>query len=125
MMIVVVLALVAVACAVPVTELPEKELELKQAYVEPIKIIRSEEHRDPEGGYNFSYETANGINQNENGELKTVPDEDNKPHTVIVVRGAYSYTDKDGKVQSITYSADEKGFHAEGDSIPTIAPSRR
>ncbi|CAG5021339.1 unnamed protein product [Parnassius apollo] len=119
MMIAVALGLVAVAYAVSITE---KELEPTK---EPIKIISSEVNHEPEGGYDFSYETENGIKQNEKGELKTVPDEDNNPHPVIVVSGSYSYTDNDGKLETINYSADEKGFHAEGDSIPTIAPSRR
>lgn len=66
----------------------------------------------------FSFETEDGIQRQENGELKEALDEENKPHSVVVVRGSYSYTDSEGKPQSISYYADETGFHAEGDSIP-------
>ncbi|CAK1604630.1 unnamed protein product [Parnassius mnemosyne] len=125
-MIVVVFALVAVACAVPVDDINKVEPEARLLLVkEPEKIISSEFNHDSEGGYNFSFETEKGINRNENGEVKEVLDEDQKPHMVVVVRGSYSYTDDDGKVETINYSADEKGFHADGDSIPTNAPSRR
>lgn len=65
-----------------------------------------------------SYETEDGSSRNENGEVKEVLDEENKPHNVVVVRGSYAYTDSDGKVQSVSYYADETGFHAEGDAIP-------
>lgn len=65
-----------------------------------------------------SYETENGINREENGEVKEVFDEEKKPHNVVVVRGSYSYTDNEGVPQTITYFADENGYHAEGDSIP-------
>ncbi|CAK1604201.1 unnamed protein product [Parnassius mnemosyne] len=122
-MIAVTLALVAAASAVPVTDVkPEVGL---RTYVEPVKTIRSESSQQPEGPYSFSFETENGITREENGQVKEVLDEENKPQTVVVVRGAYSYTDNDGKIETINYYADETGFHAEGPSIPTVAPSRR
>nr|AAV91349.1 cuticle protein 4 [Lonomia obliqua] len=91
---------------------------------EPIKILRSDFKQDPAGSYNFDFETENGIVRSEVGELKEALDEENKPHPVVVVRGSYSYTDEEGKPQSITYFADETGYHAEGDSIPKV-PARR
>ncbi|CAH2075284.1 unnamed protein product, partial [Iphiclides podalirius] len=112
-MIVVALALVAVAVARPATE------------PEPPKILRSDFNQQPDGAYNFGFETENGINRGETGEVKEVLDEEKKPHNVVVVRGTYSYTDKDGKLESITYYADESGFHAEGDSIPKSPAARR
>ncbi|CAK1604196.1 unnamed protein product [Parnassius mnemosyne] len=121
-MIAVALTLVAVASAVPVADTRE---EVRRVYVEPIKIVRSESSQQPAGDYVFSFETANGITREENGQLKEVLDEENKPQTVVAVRGAYSYTDNDGKIETINYYADETGFHAEGPSIPTVAPSRR
>ncbi|XP_053602829.1 larval cuticle protein 1-like [Plodia interpunctella] len=106
------LALVAVAVAAPAA--PSNT-------AEPVKILRSEFDQQPEGAYVFSFETENGITQNENGELKQVVDEENKPHTVVVVRGSYSYVNPEGKSETINYVADETGFHAEGDSIPKPA----
>ncbi|KAF9798826.1 hypothetical protein SFRURICE_020390 [Spodoptera frugiperda] len=110
-MIIVALALVAVAAAIPVDE--------------PPKILRSEFDRQPEGGYQFVYETENGINRQEEGQVKQVVDEENKPQSVVVVRGSYSYTNVDGKPETINYFADETGFHAEGDSIPKVPVARR
>ncbi|MDK0835628.1 chitin-binding domain-containing protein, partial [Clostridium perfringens] len=79
--------------------------------------------QQPEGNYEFGFETQDGIQRQENGELKEALDEENKPHKVIVVRGSYSYTDKEGNLQTVNYFADETGFHAEGPSIPK--PARR
>ncbi|XP_013187051.1 larval cuticle protein 1 [Amyelois transitella] len=107
-LIIVALALVAIAAAAP-------------AEPEPPKILRSEFEQQPEGGYVFSFETENGINRNENGELKEVLDEENKPHNVVIVRGSYTYTNSEGKPETVNYFADETGFHAEGDSIPKPA----
>ncbi|CAH1644300.1 unnamed protein product [Spodoptera littoralis] len=109
--ILVALALVAVAVAVPVV--PEE-----------VKIVRSDYQQQPEGSYQFGYEAENGIVRDEVGELKEALDEENKPHKVVVVRGSFSYPGEDGKPISISYFADESGFHAEGDSIPKV-PARR
>nr|Q25504.1 RecName: Full=Larval cuticle protein 16/17; Flags: Precursor [Manduca sexta]AAA50287.1 cuticular protein [Manduca sexta] len=91
---------------------------------EPPKILRSEYDQKPEGSYVFGFETEDGISRDETGEVKEALDEDNKPHSVVVVRGQYSYVDPDGNPQVIKYYADETGYHAEGDSIPKV-PSRR
>lgn len=68
----------------------------------------------------FRFESEDGIARNEVGELKEALDEENKPHTVVVVRGSYTYKTADGKDITITYTADETGFHPEGDSIPKL-----
>ncbi|CAH2237043.1 larval cuticle protein 1-like [Pararge aegeria] len=106
------LALVAIAAAVPV----EKE---------PIKIVRSELNQNPDGSYSLNVETADGTTRYEVGELKEVLDEDNKPRLVLVVKGSYSYKNDVDKIETINYIADETGFHAEGDSIPRVPAVRR
>lgn len=68
-----------------------------------------------------SFESGNGIVRNEQGELKEVLDEENKPRSVVIVRGSYSYPNEDGKLETVNYFADETGYHAEGDSIPKSA----
>ncbi|CAG9127117.1 hypothetical protein JYU34_016433 [Plutella xylostella] len=88
---------------------------------EPTKIVRSEFDQQPEGNYVFNFETDDGTARQETGEVKEALDEDNKPHTVVVVRGSYTYVDSEGEPQTITYFADETGFHAEGRTIP-VAP---
>lgn len=60
-------------------------------------------------GYNFAYETSNGISHQEVGELKKVENED-----VVVVRGSYRYIGNDGVTYEVTYIADENGFQPQG-----------
>ncbi|KAJ8732732.1 hypothetical protein PYW07_015331 [Mythimna separata] len=103
-MILVALALVAVAVAAPVED-----------YVE---IVRSNYDSKPDGAYNFGYETSDGSTREEAGEVKSVVDEENKPHDVVVVRGSFSYVNPDGVTETISYYADENGYHAEGPSVP-------
>ncbi|XP_038210738.1 larval cuticle protein 1-like [Zerene cesonia] len=113
-LLIVALAFVALVAAGPVAEIKE-----------PVKILRSEFNQQPEGGYVFSYETDDGSQRSETGDLKETLDEENKPHQVVVVRGSFSYVNSEGKVETINYYADETGFHAEGDSIPKSPVARR
>ncbi|KAI5631613.1 insect cuticle protein domain-containing protein [Phthorimaea operculella] len=115
LVIVAVLAVVAVAVAAPPQGNPQ----------EPIAILRQDFEQSPEGNYNSAWETENGISAQETGELKSVRDEENKEQQVVVVRGSYSYTDEEGKQHSVTYYADETGFHAESDDIPVAPAARR
>ncbi|XP_034829677.1 flexible cuticle protein 12-like [Maniola hyperantus] len=65
-------------------------------------------------GYNFAYETSNGIKQEETAQLVDRGTEDEG----ISVRGAYSYPGPDGVVYVVTYLADKNGFQPNGDHIP-------
>ncbi|XP_061710342.1 larval cuticle protein 1-like isoform X1 [Cydia pomonella] len=103
-----VVALMAVALAAPADQ--------------PVpQIISAEFNQQPEGGYVYNYETEDGIKKNENGELRTVNDEDNKPQQVVVVHGSYSYADELGQQHSVNYVADENGFQPESADIPVQA----
>lgn len=66
----------------------------------------------------ISYETENAIQQNEEGSLKRIKNEEGKDEDVLVVRGTYSYQDPSGQTINVVYFADETGFHAEGAHIP-------
>ncbi|KAL3283223.1 hypothetical protein HHI36_006371 [Cryptolaemus montrouzieri] len=65
-------------------------------------------------GYNFAYETSNGISQQEQGQLQN-PGTENES---ISVRGQYSYVGIDGRTYTVIYVADENGFQPQGEHIP-------
>ncbi|KAK9869768.1 hypothetical protein WA026_003500 [Henosepilachna vigintioctopunctata] len=84
-----------------------------------IKIISQTNEISPEGGYQWSYETENGIKAQETGTLKKGkggPDGED----AIVAQGSYSYTDKEGNQISLQYVADDEGgFQPQGAHLPT------
>ncbi|GBP79352.1 Cuticle protein 3 [Eumeta japonica] len=65
-------------------------------------------------GYQFGYETENGIKVQETGV---------KQGKSVKAQGGYSYTGDDGQVYTVTYTADENGFHAQGAHLPTPPPT--
>nr|XP_016927944.2 endocuticle structural glycoprotein SgAbd-2 [Drosophila suzukii] len=83
-------------------------------------ILKQNFDLNPDGSYQYNYETSNGIRADEAGYLKN-------PGSQIeaqVMQGSYSYTGPDGVVYTITYIADENGYRAEGAHIPTPPPVR-
>lgn len=70
--------------------------------------------------YFFSYETANSIQAEETGFVKNlgVPGKEES----LVQYGSYSYTDPEGHLVSVKYTADEGGFRAIGAHLPTPPP---
>ncbi|XP_075163604.1 pupal cuticle protein Edg-78E-like [Haematobia irritans] len=64
---------------------------------------------DPEGNYHYAFETSNGIQAQEAG----------NPHGAT---GSYSYISPEGEHISLTYTADEEGYHPVGDHLPTPPP---
>ncbi|KAH8234152.1 cuticle protein CP14.6 [Drosophila serrata] len=81
-------------------------------------ILKQNFDLNPDGSYQYNYETSNGIRADEAGYLKN-------PGTQVeaqVMQGSYSYTGPDGVVYTITYIADENGYRAEGAHIPTPPP---
>jgi len=69
----------------------------------------------------FRYETGNNILVEENGVLKSFGDGKNNADAVVQ-QGSYSYTSPEGQQITVTYTADERGFRATGDHIPTPPP---
>lgn len=84
-----------------------------------IPIIKSESHQDKDGSYKYQFETANGIHQQEHGYVKNAGQ---KEHEIQVAEGSYSYTDEHGHQIGVHYIADENGFRAIGDHLPTPPP---
>ncbi|XP_066253475.1 cuticle protein CP14.6-like [Euwallacea similis] len=66
-------------------------------------------------GYNFNFETSNGISQQEQGTLQNAGSE----NEIMQVRGSYSFTGADGVVYTVTYIADENGFQPQGAHLPS------
>lgn len=73
------------------------------------KILRQASDISPDGSYQFSFETDNGINAQEQGHIKELGG--NPPQVAEQVQGQVSYTAPDGTPIELTYTADENGFH--------------
>ncbi|KAF7269291.1 flexible cuticle protein 12-like [Rhynchophorus ferrugineus] len=79
------------------------------------QVLRYENDNIGVEGYNFNYETSNGIQQQEQGTLQNAGTE----NEVIQVRGSFTYTGPDGVTYTVTYIADENGFQPQGAHLPS------
>ncbi|XP_026324987.1 pupal cuticle protein 20-like [Hyposmocoma kahamanoa] len=70
-----------------------------------------------DGSYRFSYD-ANGISAHESGAPRAAGSEG----PAVTSEGGYSFRTPDGQQVSLTYTADENGFHPTGSHIPTPPP---
>ncbi|KAI5698218.1 hypothetical protein M8J75_003761 [Diaphorina citri] len=84
-----------------------------------IPIVSQSEIHHPDGGYQLSYQSADGQAYSEQGNLKPNFENDGK---VVVRSGNYAYTAPDGTPIALTWVADEYGFKATGSHLPK-APS--
>ncbi|XP_017785766.1 PREDICTED: endocuticle structural glycoprotein SgAbd-8-like [Nicrophorus vespilloides] len=90
-----------------------------------IPIIRFDKEQGNDGSYKSSWETGNNILAQEEGFLKNLgpnPEDPGEDLNAQVQQGSYSYTSPEGQLITVTYTADEKGFHATGDHLPTPPP---
>ncbi|KXJ74927.1 hypothetical protein RP20_CCG012736 [Aedes albopictus] len=83
-----------------------------------IPIVHSE-HAQGNDAFKYSYQSGNGITVQEQGHVKNFG---SKGHEANVAHGSYSYVDPHGETVSVSYVADENGFHAEGSHIPKAHP---
>ncbi|XP_017110092.1 larval cuticle protein LCP-22 [Drosophila bipectinata] len=81
-----------------------------------IPIIKYNKEQSEDGSYKTEYETGNSIVHEETGFLK---DFETNPNGVLVQHGQYSYQSPEGTLVNVQYTADENGFRAIGDHIPT------
>ncbi|XP_068232222.1 uncharacterized protein [Palaemon carinicauda] len=83
----------------------------------PVIPILYEDKQGPDasGVYSFSFESADGTRRQESGR-PTSPD-------TFSVQGSYSYISPEGIPFEVRYVADEFGFRAEGDHLPTPPPA--
>ncbi|KAF0308937.1 Endocuticle structural glycoprotein ABD-4 [Amphibalanus amphitrite] len=84
------------------------------------RIVNYQSGIDEDGSYDAEYETTNGIRAKEDG----ISYPGNLPNTGnYVMSGTYSYT-WEGKTYTVTWTADENGFHPEGDHLPDFSHTR-
>merc|ERR1712133_13346 len=80
---------------------------------------QTQNHDTEKQEYSFSYETENGISVSESGVQKQIGDKPEEAGTVS--QGKYSYPE-DSVTYTVTWVADENGFQAKGDHLPTPPP---
>nr|XP_023017218.1 uncharacterized protein LOC111506394 [Leptinotarsa decemlineata] len=76
-------------------------------------ILRFVNDVQPDGSYQYSFETQNGIAAEEQGAVRVAAD-----HTApVVAQGFYRYTSPEGVPVEVRYTADEFGYHPQGSVI--------
>ncbi|XP_050683589.1 pupal cuticle protein 20-like [Leptidea sinapis] len=83
-----------------------------------IPILKYENENNGDGTYRFSYETGNGIQAQESG----APRAQGPEGPAVTAEGGFSYRTPEGEQISLTYTADENGFHPVGAHLPTPPP---
>uniref|UniRef100_A0A336MD42 CSON014876 protein n=1 Tax=Culicoides sonorensis TaxID=179676 RepID=A0A336MD42_CULSO len=81
------------------------------------KVLRLENDAD-ENGYHYLYETDNKIQAEETGRFVNKGAEDEH----LAATGFFEYVGPDGVKYRVDYTADENGFQAKGDHLPTPPP---
>lgn len=103
--IIVLVALVAVALARPqVSEADRNAV-----------VLRLDNDNIGLDAYSYGYETSNGIQQQETGQINQI----SKDESELTVRGSYTYRGPDGIVYTVNYIADRNGFQPQGAHIPS------
>jgi len=81
------------------------------------QILRQESDIQPDGSYQYSYETDNGIAAQEQGQIRVI----NAEEADKSVSGSFSWTSPEGQPIQISYIADENGYQPQGD-LPVPPP---
>ncbi|KAI4465718.1 cuticle protein [Holotrichia oblita] len=76
-------------------------------------ILRQVNNFNPDGSYQYSYETSDGTAVEESGHPSTTLQE--QP---IVVTGNFKYVSPEGSPISVQYVGDENGFQPQGSHLP-------
>ncbi|KAJ6633498.1 Flexible cuticle protein 12 [Pseudolycoriella hygida] len=103
-MIIVFAVVLAVALAAPVDDSQNAQ------------ILKYENDNIGVDGYNFAYETSDGVSRSEQAVLKNPGTE----QEAIAVRGTVTWTAADGVQYTLNYIADENGFQPEGAHLPQV-----
>ncbi|EEB15865.1 Endocuticle structural glycoprotein SgAbd-8, putative [Pediculus humanus corporis] len=84
-----------------------------------VPILRYENSVNHDGSYKWSYESGDGTQAEEQGQLKNAGNPDLEAQ---VAQGQVSFTSPEGVPVRLTYIADENGFQPQGDHLPTPPP---
>ncbi|KAG5865660.1 hypothetical protein JTB14_022804 [Gonioctena quinquepunctata] len=84
------------------------------------RILKYDFDNEGTGFYRYSFDTSDGISKQETGELVNAGRKDES----VKVSGSFSYPGPDGIMYEVRYTADDQGFHPEGDHImvPPFVP---
>merc|ERR1712071_236161 len=85
-----------------------------------VAIVSSRSEMSEDGSYSFALESEDGVKVEESGSQKQIGETPEESGTVS--KGSYSFTAPDGVVLTVNWVADENGFQATGDHLPTPPP---
>ncbi|KAL1455128.1 hypothetical protein WDU94_009244 [Cyamophila willieti] len=85
----------------------------------PATILQQDTQVNPDGTYQYSFQTSNGIAAQESGYLKNAGQPEIEAQ---VAQGAFSYPGPDGNSYQLQYTADEEGFKPQAAHLPTPPP---
>ncbi|KAF7286199.1 hypothetical protein GWI33_007159 [Rhynchophorus ferrugineus] len=83
---------------------------------DPIPILSQSSDIQPDGSFQWNYESGDGTKQEQTAVLKQVGNV-----TVPVLQGSASWTDSEGVAHQVSYVADENGYQPQGSDLP-VAP---
>lgn len=71
-----------------------------------IKILESDDERDPKGKWNYSYQSEDETFREESGVVSPIDDET----ADLEITGSYKYVNPENQIIEVTYTAGKKGF---------------
>jgi len=112
-----------VICAVFGMALAAPQVPQQRSKYADIYSVRSDVDNKEDGTWTYNYENSDGSRAEQQGFVKqNLGNPDPEQQQIQVIQGSYSYYSPEGSPVSITYTADENGFQAQGDAIPTSPP---
>ncbi|KAF7276833.1 hypothetical protein GWI33_009736 [Rhynchophorus ferrugineus] len=83
---------------------------------EPVPIVSQSADIQPEGSFQWSYESGDGTKQEQSAVVRQVGEE-----SVPAVQGSASWVDAEGVAHELRYVADENGYQPQSSDLP-VAP---
>ncbi|KAM3962663.1 LOW QUALITY PROTEIN: cuticular protein RR-1 motif 2 [Aphomia sociella] len=81
-------------------------------------VVKSGYDINPEGNFQYEYETSNGIASQASGVVKN----GNSDNPALEITGGVRYTAPDGTPVDLSYVANEGGYQPQGSHIPVPPP---